>query len=236
MKSSSLANSALIKIAATLTADQLSALSAEPATGGLSELLMMPAAYRRAGRARAVAEAADQKEIPLSIKHPLTSRFLSSLGSGLIGGSAGAVIGSAVGPAGAVPGAGIGGLAGAWLGALIDSKIRKGRADQIFKDQGGKPLDASKIQTPSAWASLAAGVNSQGRADVAKALTKGQSSFAGNPAMSGMQGASLALANLGMIPGLQPLSLAAQAISVPQMVGSASLQRDARRDIRNAQS
>jgi len=223
MNSASISASALIKIAAQLTDGQLQTLSAQAPTGFLSETFLFPGADRRAGRARAIAEA-QGTDVPLSVKLPRAANLLSTLGGAAAGSIAGGLIGGAADPRlGAGPGALVGSGLGALTAGIINTIYRRRKATQIFEGSKGKDLDVGKITVPSRLTSLTSGIHHQGRADVARALAGGTDKFPANNAMTAARA-------LSMVPYLGLLA------APVAMGGSAVHTGSSREAIQNAQA
>lgn len=161
----------------------------------LSEYFLMPGAYRRAGRARGLADAYGV-ESGMGVRQPLSRRTLLSVPLGLLGAAGGTTLAHLLG--GEDPqelnkwiaiGAAAGGSGGLVLGNLIDSILRRREVKRIKKEvaqeMGGGPT--GRITKPSLPSGLVAGVHHQGVADASDAAFRGLSSRGGNPAMAAMQ-------------------------------------------------
>jgi hypothetical protein len=189
-----------------------------------SEALLMPGAYRTAGRAAGLAESLGN-EVPMTVKHPRTTRWLlQTMGLGL-GMTAGGVVGSALGKGEngmedaklGLGGMGLGGLLGYAGSSLYDSRNRREQVKEV-KEKAKQDLRAGEYASPaigqgSLLSSLVSGVHQQGRADTAETIALGKKNFKGNPGMAASQ-----------LLGLSPLT----------MIGSILNTGEARGRINNA--
>lgn len=121
---------------------------------GLAADILSPGNFGadRAGRAQSMATAAGYKT-PFRVQHPNTSRLMSAVGGGLLGGAGGGLLGAGLGRLvsgkqdmyGARLGAGLGAGWGALLGAIHDG----GRRNEQIRQIGGaydKSRDVGSIQ------------------------------------------------------------------------------------------
>jgi len=164
-----------------------------------SETFLLPGAYRRAGRATGLAESLGN-EVPMTVKHPRTARWLLQMLGGGLGLTAGAVVGSALGKeddsaydqaAKGLGGQAIGGLLGMGAASIYDSANRRQQVKAVA-DKAKQDLRAGEHASPaigqgSLLSSLVSGVHQQGRADTAEAISLGKRNFKGNPGMAAAQ-------------------------------------------------
>jgi hypothetical protein len=207
-----------VKLASTI--DDIGRLTDQPQGVGaaLSDFLLLPDSYRRAGRASALAESYGD-EANMAVDRPKTHRLLASLGGGLAGVVGGGLLGSMLETKPGVTylggqstpretaargGATAGGALGLLLGALYDTHRRRKGIDDVAGQAEGHAhsgeVPTSAVSRGSLLSAGSDGVFQQGRADTAENIAYGKRRFDGNPMLS-----LLAIGN--RIPGPNLLTL-----------------------------
>ena len=123
-----------------------------PYVNTVTEGVLTPHTYRRAGIATGLAKAMG-KEAPFSVRYPITTELGSSLAGGGIGGGLGAALGAALGgeEGALLGGLGLGAL-GSTVGHIIARMHRKNQIKNIiqaYKDTPEENIDPSKIDVNS---------------------------------------------------------------------------------------